>query len=98
MGLTINYPDNSTKYAAISGNPIYIAKQGIGLDENGDAIYNWKIDSDIQIWDSKESRDEGGDVNTRVSATAFSNTIPTNCYSCLYEEYKKTLHSYEDDI
>lgn len=63
-------------------------------------LIGYEITGRFNVWTNESDynlRDEDTIKNT-INVSITVPTLPTNLYIPLYEELKKTLHSYEDDI
>jgi len=93
MGIILQVADNTTRYAAIAGNPISIQR----VFENDEFL--WHLSTQVSLWMSKEDKDNGVEPFQHVTVNKTVDTVPiTSTYITLYGEYKLHLGPHEDHI
>jgi len=100
MGVIINYPDGTRRYASIGFSPINISKIEDGPSTANNYTQNWTVTSTVSIW-SCATKDEVFEhpncVLTTMEVSTDSNVYPGSPSELIYNQIKKTLYSYEDD-
>ena len=101
MGVIINYPDGTKRYASIGFKPMIISKIEDGPSTANNYTKTWTVNTTVAIW-SCATKDETFEhpncVISHVEVNADSNVYPESPSTLIYEQLKKTLYSYEDDI
>lgn len=102
MGVFFHLKNGTTKYASIADGSITLRRfdHMIPKDNYSGYCHNvkkYEISGCLNVWNDKEHVDEV--PLTTVYIKAIRDEIPTeSLYDILYEQYKQTLYSYEDDI
>jgi hypothetical protein len=99
MGILINYPDGTKKYASIGAASVHIEKIVDGPSTENVAK-KWQISANVQTWNCASKDETYVHPNRVISSTEVNVQVteyPQNPHEPIYNEFKKTLYSYEDD-
>jgi len=105
MGVFFHLKNGTTKYASIGGNQIVLTRANVMIPRDNysgytDEITRFELNSLVHVYNDKDHKKEAGSAPlTTVQVQVISDEYPEgNLYELLYEQYKQTLYSYEDDI
>jgi hypothetical protein len=94
MGVLIKLPGDNTQFASIYDNLISIQKRPWSDGEI--TTYTWVTSCTMNIWKSEEDYTNKKDPCGRYNVFVTTDEQPVDVYTILYDEYKSSIHSYED--
>ena len=97
MGVIVNLPDERKNYAAISHETILVNKEFIHTQEG--ATMKYCVRGTLLVWDDEDcyKRKDLQFVLARTTVSIHVDSPPSDVYKLIYDKYKETLYSYEDD-
>ena len=105
MGVFFHLKNGDTKYAKIAHGSVQIDQFNDQIPRDDYSGYTlpvkkWDVRGVIEVWNNKEEVGEPSkSYLTTVHINSRSDDFPIgNLYEIVYDKYKETLYSYEDDI
>ena len=94
MGVLIKLPGDIVQYASIYDNLISVQKRPFSDGET--VTYTWCVLCTINIWKDEDDYANYKEPLGRYNVIVETDEQPTDLYALAYEQFKKTLHDYED--